>query len=173
MGWTFTRKEKGMSIKEFFQAEYSSFEVLDSVSSLHVAYLLCKRREDVFVVVCLLSHRSKDYYNFGYKDMDETMGPYYFECPDRFLDQLTPTESENALNWRANCRTRNEKLRQLSNGCIVRFKEPLLFENGQRLGTFLVKGKKTLEFRDGQGRQYRIPNWANREFEILSQEAAS
>ena len=35
--------------------------------------------------------------------MDETMGPYYTNCPARILELLTLTENENALAWRKQC----------------------------------------------------------------------
>lgn len=41
--------------------------------------------------------------NFCYKDMDESMGPYYHNCPERILKLLTPTEYAYAQSWRAEC----------------------------------------------------------------------
>lgn len=41
--------------------------------------------------------------NIIYKDMPETMLPYYFDCPKAILKMLTPTENENALEWRKMC----------------------------------------------------------------------
>ena len=35
----------------------------------------------------------------GYKPMDETMGPYYWDCPKKFLKNLTPPSSEYSANW--------------------------------------------------------------------------
>ena len=59
--------------------------------------------ECVTAAVCLTSTNNKNYYNFAYKDMDETMGPYKFDCPKGILDLLTPTENEYALEWRKAC----------------------------------------------------------------------
>ena len=58
----------------------------------------------VFGVVFLTSTDIKDYYNFAYKDMDETCGPYKYDCPKGILDLLTPTENEYANEWRRCCR---------------------------------------------------------------------
>lgn len=58
---------------------------------------------NVFAVVCLTSVDMKDHFNFAYKDMDESMGPYKYDCPKGILDLLTPTESEYANNWRKLC----------------------------------------------------------------------
>lgn len=60
--------------------------------------------ERVAAVVCLTSTNNKDYYNFAYKDMDETCGPGYCDCPKGILDLLSPTDNEWALQWRQACR---------------------------------------------------------------------
>ena len=57
----------------------------------------------VFGVVFLTSSNMKDYYNFAYKDMDESCGPYKYDCPKSILDLLTPTENEYANEWRKTC----------------------------------------------------------------------
>lgn len=57
----------------------------------------------VFAVVCLTSTNLKEYYNFSYKEMDETCGPYQFDCPKSILDLLSPTDNEYALEWRNRC----------------------------------------------------------------------
>ena len=41
---------------------------------------------------------------WGYKDMDETMGPCERECPVSILNLLTPTDSKWANEWREDCR---------------------------------------------------------------------
>ena len=40
---------------------------------------------------------------FYYKDMDESSGPYAYDCPKSILDLLSPTTNEFALNWRRKC----------------------------------------------------------------------
>jgi hypothetical protein len=57
----------------------------------------------VIAAVVLTAVDSKSYYNFSYKDMDETVGPYKYDCPKSILDLLTPIESEWANNWRKAC----------------------------------------------------------------------
>ena len=46
---------------------------------------------------------------FFYKDMSEDMEPYYYKCPDKILDLLSPTENEYALRWRERCRICNKR----------------------------------------------------------------
>lgn len=56
-----------------------------------------------FGVVFKTSTDMKDYYNFSYKDMDETCGPYERDCPKGILDLLSPTDNEFANEWRKAC----------------------------------------------------------------------
>jgi hypothetical protein len=46
----------------------------------------------------------RDGAGWGYKDMDETMGPVQSQAPALILDRLSATTSANALAWRARCR---------------------------------------------------------------------
>ena len=57
----------------------------------------------VFGVVFLTSTNMREYFNFAYKDMDESVGPNECDCPKGILDLLTPTESEWANEWRKKC----------------------------------------------------------------------
>lgn len=45
-----------------------------------------------------------DHTDWGYKDMDETMGPNEAKCPASILALLTPTDSQWANEWREKCR---------------------------------------------------------------------
>lgn len=56
-----------------------------------------------FAVVFLTSTDMKDHFNFSYKDMDETCGPCYYDCPKGILDLLSPIDSEWANEWRKKC----------------------------------------------------------------------
>jgi hypothetical protein len=56
-------------------------------------------------VVLLLKHDQKggaDRYLIN--DMGENEGPVVDYCPDRILDQLSPTEDHRATHWRERCR---------------------------------------------------------------------
>lgn len=57
----------------------------------------------VFAVVFLTSVNNREYFNFAYKDMDESVGPNESNCPKGILDLLTPTTSEWANEWRKRC----------------------------------------------------------------------
>lgn len=60
---------------------------------------------DVGAVVCLTCGRTRwDGTAWGYKDMDETMGPYSYDCPAAILDMLSPTDNPTSNGWRQACR---------------------------------------------------------------------
>lgn len=97
MGWTFTHRPKGISHKDFFQNKFDStktrIEVLDAATVNWVCYMAVKSHKlgKTFAVICLTRWAPKaDYFNFGYKDMDESMQPFYYGCPKRILDLLDP-----------------------------------------------------------------------------------
>lgn len=131
---------------------------------------------EVFAVVCLVKYnpRDREGYIFGYKDMDEAMGPCEAECPLAILDLLTPTEKEYALKWRARCRAaaeRRTKRPRLRNGWILTFDEPLTFTDGashRRLKVAIDPCRpRAVRFRPpGGGRLYRITNLDALRYEI-------
>ena len=65
----------------------------------------------VWAAIFIVETNSKDYYNFAYKDMDETMGPLYNDCPESILKLLSETDNELALAWRKACRE-EQKIRK-------------------------------------------------------------
>jgi len=113
VGWTFTSRPKGEPIKKFLAERVfgPKFEILEcAVIKRTTAYVAARNLDnpdEVFACIFLLAYRPRDYgYEFGYKDMDETMGPFSYDCPERILDLLTPTDNESAMRWRERCRER-------------------------------------------------------------------
>lgn len=176
MGWTFVAKAPGQSIRDFFAEEMggrysdgSVGRVLDcAVVNMTEAYIAYERawpdgRREVSAVVCMLVYRPWDEFNFGYKDMSEKMHPYYYNCPERILKLLTPTDNKNALEWRRKCwenlhaRQARPKLRK---GMVIRFDAPVQFNNGAVESEFRVQDPRRLLFtgKDGWGR-YRLRRW--------------
>jgi hypothetical protein len=118
MGWTTTNKPSYISAKEYIEKNvltWSSpthtYRVLDGgVKNFRTYYGAVEKVENstgnrqVFAVIILLQYYRNDYYNFGYKDMSEDVGPYEAECPERILNLLTETSSDYANKWRQACR---------------------------------------------------------------------
>lgn len=57
-----------------------------------------------------------DPYNWGYKDVCESMGPNELSFPYTWLNLLTPTDSKYANEWRARVKARGEKLQKATVG---------------------------------------------------------
>ena len=151
-----------MSIRKFFEERFNYNEdngkygkVLDcavvNLRSAYIAYEIgnAQGKREVIAIVCALDYDPNSEFNFGYKDMDETMGPYRYGCPERILKMLTPTEHEYAKKWRETCweRIRSQKARpQLKKGLIIKFAAPIVFKSGIEEDTFCVVNPRRLTF---------------------------
>lgn len=79
---------------------------------------------EVYALVVLTKTDMSDYFNFGSKWMDETMGSCYYDCPVSILKLLTPTEDEFSNNWRKKCwqkRAGKKSLKSLPYGGKIKF----------------------------------------------------
>lgn len=87
------------------------FNVLKSslVGSTYYAAIQNKETDKVFAVIFLTSTNMKEYCNFSYKDMDETCGPYRYDCPVGVLKLLSETDNEYANEWRKKCYEKHEQ----------------------------------------------------------------
>lgn len=110
---------------------------------------------EVFAVVCLVkwSPHSRTNENFGYKDMDESMGPHESDCPANILDLLTTSDKEYALDWRRRCLARQRmRSRKVRDGDRVRLASPLRFTDGEMRDEFIVEKRgRSMHFRDAHG----------------------
>lgn len=120
MGWTFTcAAEIGGKIDRKSECDalytWNNEETGDKCRVLKSAmvgatwYGACERTRPgenpyVFAGMCLTSVDHSSSFNFGYKDMDESVGPMESSCPVSILRLLSPTENEYALSWRERCR---------------------------------------------------------------------
>lgn len=66
---------------------------------------------ETFAVIFRTSVDQKDYYNFAYKDMDESMFPEA-NCPISILECLSETDNETAKDWRRACLENAEKAKE-------------------------------------------------------------
>lgn len=138
MGWTFTHRDKGITDREWFGREFTSHnELLDCATvrgSGFYAAMRNKETGEVWCLVVLTQWVPNDYHNFGYKDMSDTMGPGIDDCPARILDLLSPTDSEDANEWRERCRKNiaAKAAAKLADGTVVEFAQEMNF--GERYG---------------------------------------
>ena len=131
---------------------------------------LPENERTIFGVVFLTSTNAKDWFNFSYKDIDETMGPAESNCPKGILDLLSPTESEYAIAWRKRCydnlkKKRNpDALHNLPWGSIIEWTTRYDLTSGRKAGEKITLTKVAVEY-CGSGRSrtywsdgyYKIP----------------
>ena len=182
MGWTGTRREKGLSDREFFAREFPSVQITDSHRGKSgVTWLRCEREKNgektAFILSVLTQWHPKDRYNFAYKDVDESMGPLDFDCPLRMLDGLPDPINEYSAKWRERVREyhRQQAARpKLEFGDVVKFDEPLNFRKfqadtfekvrlGKRRNVFRVVGSEQLVCLTGLDRKnyHVVPKESN------------
>lgn len=135
MGWTWyraTHYTKGTinrkaEIDEILNNDYTKVIKSAMVGSTYYGAIEQLKTQQIFCCVFLTSTCSRDYYNFGYKDMDETCGPAEVKCPKSILKLLTPIDSDVANQWREKCWTYHNNIQQkpalgkLRVGSIVKF----------------------------------------------------
>lgn len=174
MGWTYIHKGSDVRAKDVIADLFNSdsiepnsngkingvYKTLDvAIVHLRTAYLavehisidqetnlLDQKTRKVFAVVVLLGYRNDDHYNFGYKEMDETMGPVYYECPKKILDLLTPTDSKYAVEWRKKCfdeLKRKEYIKKIQVRSVIKT-EPITFRDGITRSRFQILSLRPL-----------------------------
>jgi len=171
MGWTFFYKPRGMSPCEALTKEFSSGsgKVIACSAKLNAVYMAYQTNAGhVIALISAIRYAPKDpLYNFGYKDMEESMGPYYYDCPKKILEMLTPVDiayaghlqaAESAARWRATCWENIKGRVTLSVGALVTFKSPIRFTDGQVFTAMVVESTRPLRFRSVEGGygSYRI-----------------
>lgn len=115
MGWLFTTRSKGTTNREFFEKEFRGI-VIDDIAqvgfnTIYVASHHPNTPDKVYGGVILVRWDPQSDYNFGYKDMEEGMGPNESQCPERILKLLSPVDQlyaegssrEWATQWRERC----------------------------------------------------------------------
>lgn len=127
MGWTVVQDDEDLSRIEMVERELFSgdegYDVVAKYTHGTTVYLAVKlppnsgrgfyvldddQRATIGIVV--LTER-KHGQTFSYKQIDEMMGPYYWDAPRALIDRLSPLKSvegswmiESAEQWRAKCR---------------------------------------------------------------------
>lgn len=161
MGWTFFHKPAGVPVAEVLAKEFSGEQgkVVASSAKLNAVYMAYKTRAGhTIALVCAIRYAPKDPqgYNFGYKDMEESMGPYYYDCPAKILNMLSPVDiayagspqsAQSAARWRQACWDRlGHKAPKMAIGRMVRFANPIRFTTGETFTEMRVSSTRPLRF---------------------------
>ena len=162
MGWTSVNKPKGMSLDEFFDKEFKcdSLKLIGKgyTKNLSEYYRACYNVEKgvYFALVCRI-HFGKGYYNFSYKDMDESENPYFYNCPKRIMDIIERSEPVNDMSKEWRMKVHKVLDTKLTKGKVITFKKPIDFGEFSE-NTFRYLGNN--KFRSmNRGGVYTIPKW--------------
>lgn len=185
MGWTFMEKPRDvrgyLDASLTWQSENGTRRVLDSAivawSEYYAAVEWIKPdgSREVWCATFKLAFVPKavDGYTFGYKDMEESMGPCMWRCPARILYLLTATDNENANAWRAKCReyiARRAALPKLREGMRLRVAGAESLSVGGiplREVTVVRAGRKPAFTMEGLGHWFRWPSWRQYQVEAI------
>jgi hypothetical protein len=165
VGWTYTHKQFGETIRQFFEKRFQPLEILDcAVINLREVYMAGRNPKSsnpgqIFAIVCLINFCPKDRagFSFGYKDMDETMVPCQHNCPERILSLLTTIDSEYANGWRQACWDRIARIKarpSIRKGTIIAFQREISFSNGR--GNRILRAVEPMRhlFEDENGNRF-------------------
>jgi hypothetical protein len=158
MGWLYQRDPVDDPVahlmrKFTYEGDNHHLQPLDGARVGNTVYLAVRSTEKtsgrsfVFAAVILISNTRK--HGFGYKDMEECMGPNQCDCPERIMRLLSPIADipypGHAAEWRARVAARRaEKRRQrdlrntLRVGSTVALQTAVRFPGGATASTFCV-----------------------------------
>lgn len=137
MGWLFRPITSPVDLDAEFRRIFTSsdpdrvtYEILKRSSRGNTHYLAVRIMPEDHVVAFVIltktyTENGRRYH--GYKDMDETMLPYYFDAPASLIRLLTPTTNENANEWRRRCLDKPKVVKLTK----FRLPEPLSFGSFQ------------------------------------------
>ena len=110
MGWTFSTQwpDKSAMIKHLCdeQTMYTTIAKCVRGSALyavHEAKSTASGSWKRIIAVYLLGSNTRRGEGWGYKDMDESMGPTVADCPPKYFDLVPEVPNAYALAWRMRC----------------------------------------------------------------------
>ncbi len=113
MGWLFFKPSKEALVKHLTDPhQFEAAKMVDhSVRGNHL-WAQFETPEGRRLIGLFLLGKSNG--RWGYKDMDETMHPYYYDCPLRLIDTATEPLNEASAEWRNKVRTYWERKKSTS-----------------------------------------------------------
>ena len=105
MGWTSIHSDI-KSNKDFYNHYLSNMwapncKVLEVSFQGNEIWELIEHPKEIFIAVTIISRKGGEVF---YKTMSECAGPFYYKCPDKFLNRST-CQTESAVAWRETCKS--------------------------------------------------------------------
>ena len=136
MGWICFRKGD-KPVKDIIRDALRPNEVLDiAIVHMRTAYIAFRSKGEVVAGIFLLDYRSDG--EFCYKDMDESMGPYQVNCPERILKLLTGEPTGYAKKWREACWLNVNNRKRIKAKEAFYLDNPIQFSDGTRCSEFIL-----------------------------------
>jgi hypothetical protein len=184
MGWTGSQKFDSLPVKDWLVREFTSesdthkWELTDVSMRGTTAYGIHKcldKATNILMAEAMifLTRKERDWIYF--KEMGESVHPYYYDAPKKLLDKLDalfPPCNDNAKIWREACRKRAEKKKsaKLSIGDKVKFANAMSFGSFSE-DTFTYESYLGRDaFRATNGVLCRITKWKTRDFTVMKGE---
>jgi hypothetical protein len=157
MGWYYTNgASKSDIIAELnrtHESETAKYETLASCVRGNVLWQLRQTTnkttgEEMRYIGCNILGGDPD--GWGYKDMDETCGPYYNNCPLSYLERCTEPVNDYSRQFRDRVRAYHNRLKEIGDlkpGAEIQFKNPLSFG-------FYVGEQSAFKVKDARRRRF-------------------
>lgn len=122
-----------------YENDNTKLEVLKSAMKGTTYYAAVRNTDKVngtsyvFAAIFLTATDMRQWHNFGYKDMDETVHPYCHDCPKSILEMLTEPYNDYAKEWREACWQRINARKSKKTLSSVKIGEVIEFEMGGRI----------------------------------------
>lgn len=137
MGWLFGWSTKEALVEHLVRQDGGNCAVIDHSLRGNNLWMLCQRKDSgfKFIVLCKIACDRTSEALWGYKDIDESMGPCERDCPEKFLSQSDDT-SGYSVEWRAKCREWRKRRRERLSA-IAKLRDGDRFYVGDRALTFV------------------------------------
>lgn len=108
MGWSFacdTSFKRADQVARFRSPGFFSegFKLLESRVVGNHFWGLIEHKDERYIFLALMQGGGRNM-GWGYKDMDESAGPFHVDCPLSLLNQCTEPRNENSAKWREDVR---------------------------------------------------------------------
>ena len=148
-------KELNLSFKDNGQYEYKLLKSQMYGATCYSAIEKNIKKENNKKVFALITITRVENGELWYKDMDESMWPYYYDCPHSIFKLLTPVEEGSyADSWRKECIRRKQWKHNYTEAKEMKFIAPCDLASGTKKGEVIhlikIKNGKRLVWTDGE-----------------------